>query len=72
MPELSEYSRTRAVCWNCRKERVYALAPAERLDLCEPCYWAWQDLGSPSVFKSKVAKRRVFRSRWEKRGSGGN
>jgi hypothetical protein len=22
---------------------VYALPPAEKLDLCEPCYWAWQD-----------------------------
>lgn len=60
----------RPMCKKCNVERVYAVAPAPRLDLCEPCYWAWQDAGSPTVFKK--AKRRAFRSKWVSRGAGSN
>ena len=58
----------------CQIERVYAIAPAPRSDLCEPCYWAWQDAGEReevTVIKHKE-KRRGFRSKWVSRGSGAN
>jgi hypothetical protein len=39
----------RPTCANCGGI-VYAKAPAEKLDLCEPCYWKWQDLGKPKRY----------------------
>jgi hypothetical protein len=34
---------------------VYALPPAPRLDLCEECYWAWQDEGKAEALKEGKA-----------------
>ena len=48
----------RPKCANCGGV-VYAMAPAEKLDLCEPCYWAWQDLGRPKRYLGVEAKSDV-------------
>jgi hypothetical protein len=75
VPALTGYSLSRPVCRKCRVERVYALMPAPRLDLCEPCYWAWQDEGKAgevvTVIRHKE-KRGGFRSKWVSRGGGSN
>ena len=75
VPALTAYSLGRPVCRKCRVERVYALMPAPRLDLCEPCYWEWQDevkAGKEVVRIEHKEKRKAFRSKWVSRGSGSN
>jgi hypothetical protein len=60
------------MCKQCHVERVYAISPAPRLDLCEPCYWAWQDDGKRVTVIEHKEKRRGFKSKWVSRGSGSN
>jgi transposase-like protein len=64
----------RPLCKKCKKNFVYCDPSAVKGEWCEPCYWEWQDAGKPTHVTriEHKEKRRVFRSRWEKRGAGGN